>query len=104
MNSKAVGQKKIDEMVTNYEKFLVFNKSLLGGRQKQYIFQNGYGASLFRCPCVFCGENGLWTMALTDRTRSVIYDESEFRYVRNAVSIEVANNLLEYIKNKSRHQ
>lgn len=35
-----------------------------GGERKLFKFDNGYGASLVKCPLSYGGEDGLWELAV----------------------------------------
>lgn len=46
------------------EKYLVETRLKLGGVQKLYRFDNGYGASVVKNQCSYGGKKGLWELAV----------------------------------------
>lgn len=46
------------------ESYIIVERSVNGGVQKIYKFDNGYGASVVRHLFSYGGEQGLWEMAL----------------------------------------
>lgn len=48
-------------------------RSVLGGTQKEYKFQNGYGASVVSHQFSYGGKQGLWELTVLDRHEQLTY-------------------------------
>lgn len=46
------------------DEFLIKERSLFGGIQKIYKFENGYGASVIKHRASYGGMDGLWELAV----------------------------------------
>ena len=84
------------------ESYIIAERSVNGGVQKIYKFDNGYGASVVRHPFSYGGAQGLWEMALLnfdDLSWHITYHEDFANGdVAGYLSDKEVLELLEWIK------
>lgn len=83
--------------------FLIKERSLLGGVQKIYKFENGYGASVIKHWGSYGGDQGLWELAvilfLDEENYELCYKTEITQDVIGYLSWEEVEEILERIKN-----
>ena len=93
---------KVDRMLMThqhdpFDKYKTFTKEAYSGIQKEYQFDNGYGASVICHKGSYGGAHGLWEVAVTWGS-DLCYDTEITDSVLGHLSTDEVNKTLKRIK------